>query len=64
VTKLTKDEAIERIEGVLKAAGIKLELATTYDGCDFIAEFPDGAKYEGFDVGVYIKCDGLSHQRG
>jgi hypothetical protein len=62
--KVTRDEAAERIEGVLKAAGIRVEITTTHDGVDFIAEFPDGAKYEGFDVGLYIDVDGLSHQRG
>jgi hypothetical protein len=61
-TKITKDEAIERITGVLKAAGIKAELG----GCPccgvFDVEFPDGAKV--YDDSFWLKCDGISYQRG
>lgn len=62
--KITKQEAEERIEGVLKAAGIRAYIYTNYGGVDIELEFPDGAKYEGDEVGLYLSCDGLSHQRG
>lgn len=61
-SELTREEAVERIEGVLKAAGIKIEVG----GCSccgvFDVEFPDGAKF--YDDSFYLKCDGLSYQRG
>jgi hypothetical protein len=61
MTRITQEEAQERIAGVLKAAGIKAEIA----GCSccgiFDVEFPDGARINTDEV--WIKCDGLSHQR-
>jgi len=64
MTLITKTEAIERIEGVLKAAGIKAYIYTSLDGVDISLEFPDGARFDADETGLYIECDGLSHQRG
>jgi hypothetical protein len=62
-SKLNYEEAVERIKGVLEAAGITGRLG----GCSCCGEmdltFPDGATYEDNQVG-YIEFDGLSHQRG
>lgn len=63
MTKLiTYNEARDRFEGVLKAAGIKVELYGEGRYSFFDVEFPDGAKHSSY--GFQIKCDGLSHQRG
>jgi hypothetical protein len=58
-TRLTHAEARERLEGVLKAVGIKAGLSV--DGIVHLT-FCDGAKYSG--TRLDIECDGLSHQRG
>lgn len=56
---LDKDEATERLEGVLKAAGIKLSMR----GCSccgyFSVTFPDGSTCEDIEVGA-IEVDGYS----
>jgi hypothetical protein len=59
MTTITRHEAEERLEGVLKALGIKAYVPCTEFDAEL--EFPDGAKYEGH---LYIDCDGISHQRG
>jgi hypothetical protein len=61
--KLTREEAETRIEGVLKAAGIKAEIWAIGEA-EFTVEFPDGATYSNEDESVHIMCDGLSYQRG
>jgi coenzyme F420-reducing hydrogenase gamma subunit len=62
--RITQSEAIERIEGVLEAAGITVSIGTC--GCDtgFEAEFPDGAWAKTLCEAFEIECDGLEHQRG
>lgn len=62
---ITREEAIARIEGVLKAAGIKLSTGSfgCCGGTYADVEFPDGAKGENLE-GFDIDCDGLSHQAG
>jgi hypothetical protein len=59
---LTANQARERIEGVLKAAGIRIDAFSTADGAlDTEAEFPDGAKFSGDLMSIY--ADGIAHQR-
>jgi hypothetical protein len=60
--KLTGEEARERIEGVLKAAGIRVSM---WSGDDIIidAEFPDGAQADCVETPAIV-ADGLSYQRG
>lgn len=62
MTTITRQEAAERIAGVLKAVGIKLDFFSYYS--DVTIEFPDGAKFEDAEATIRINCDGIAHQRG
>lgn len=60
---ITREEAEERIAGVLKANGIRADIFACSCCTQFDVTFPDGAIME-TDDGISIKCDGISHQRG
>jgi hypothetical protein len=57
--EITKEEAIERIEGVLKAAGIKASLYGCSCCGEFDVTFPDGATCSDTSIGS-IEVDGYT----
>jgi hypothetical protein len=59
--ELTKDEAVERLEGVLKAAGIKISMYGCSCCGEFSVTFPDGATCDDNQVGE-IEADGYTRR--
>jgi hypothetical protein len=59
---LSRADAEDRIERVLAAAGIDVDIWALEGGSvDFTATFPDGAVYEGRDI-INIVALGYSHR--
>jgi hypothetical protein len=62
VVRLTRKEAEERIEGVLAAAGIDLDLFAVENGTmDVAITFPDGATYAN-DFAINLLAEGYSNR--
>ncbi|MHC2284455.1 hypothetical protein [Bradyrhizobium barranii] len=53
-------EALERLEGVLKAAGIRADIYNHNEGVDIDLTFPDGATFKRSSSIFILDVDGYS----